>query len=57
MEPKVGSFCWFELATSDRVGAKISTHSVRWTAQDNPWDRKWLTPYSELIDDTGVSIN
>jgi len=37
MEPKVGSFCWLELATSDRVAAKtFYTNLFGWSAQDNP---------------------
>jgi uncharacterized protein len=37
MEPKVGSFCWLELGTTDRNGAKnFHSRLLGWTAQDNP---------------------
>jgi uncharacterized protein len=37
MEPKVGSFCWLELATTDRAGAKnFYSRLFGWAAQDNP---------------------
>ena len=35
MEPKTGSFCWLELATTDREGAKkFYTSLFGWTADD-----------------------
>lgn len=55
MEPKVGSFCWLELATSDRVGAKtFYTNLFGWTAQDNPMGPEMVyTIFRKGSDDTG----
>jgi len=37
MEPKVGSFCWMELGTTDRNAAKtFYSNLFGWTASDNP---------------------
>ncbi len=37
MEPKVGSFCWLELGTSDRNAAKkFYSNLLGWTAEDMP---------------------
>jgi hypothetical protein len=37
MEPKVGSFCWLELATTDRIAAKkFYSNLLGWTAEDQP---------------------
>jgi predicted enzyme related to lactoylglutathione lyase len=37
IEPKAGSFCWVELATTDQSAAKkFYSNLFGWTAQDNP---------------------
>ena len=37
MEPKVGSFCWLELGTSDQTAAKkFYSNLFGWTAEDVP---------------------
>src|SRR5215813_2408633 len=55
MEPKVGSFCWLELAPSDRVNAKnFYTNLFGWTAQDNPMGPEMVyTIFRTGADDAG----
>jgi uncharacterized protein len=37
MEPKVGSFCWLELGTTDRVGARnFYSRLLGWSGEDMP---------------------